>query len=95
MFYAQSVGCRYVEVMSGTVRSVEKLCVKNLEDSRIKRTELIAPVLEARTPEQKARTGTKVPTGCHNFLQEGPAIQDSANERYQLEHGLTTKPEPN
>ena len=85
MFYAQSVTCRYVDVMSGTVRSVEKLCVKNLEDSRIKRKEVIAPMLEARTQEQKARTETKVPTGCKNFRQEGPVIQDSTAERYRLE----------
>ncbi len=55
MFYVRTLACRYVEVMSGQVRTVQKLELKNLEDASIRNPEPTSQ--PARIPDQTARTG--------------------------------------
>ena len=80
MFYVQSVSCRYVEVMSGTVRAVGRLNVKNLEDSRVRSPEP-QRMTEVRTPDQKTGSESQDKIECQDFQPQVGAILDSADDR--------------
>ena len=82
MFYVQSVSCRYVEVMSGTVRAVGRLNVKNLEDSRVRSPEpQRVTELGARTPDQKTGSESQDKIECKDFQPQVEVIPDSADDR--------------
>lgn len=63
MFYSRSSVCRYVEVMSGKIKSVQKLELKNLDDARIRNS-------ESRMTESGTKNCPNLGKKCENYLAE-------------------------
>ena len=79
MFYIRTAVCRYVEVLSGQIKTLEKLQNTDLDEARVRSTEAIFSNLEQTEASSKLELcKSKMPAQICQYFQ--PDIKLSSTE---------------